>query len=223
MLFLEAGGEVVATYAGNDEAAERFKAKNDRYSSRLNIRKFDVSNVEEVKTFFEYMGRTYSSFEVLVNNSGIRRDSLLPMMKEESWKRVLDINLNGTFYMTKYAVKNFLKNRYGRIVNISSIGGSIGLPGQANYAASKAAQIAMAKSLSKEVGKKNITVNNICPGFVQTELVNDLPESLVEDYKKQIPLRRFGSVEEIAWGVLFLASSKASYVNGASLDMTGGL
>ncbi|MCY4524608.1 MAG: 3-oxoacyl-ACP reductase FabG [Halobacteriovoraceae bacterium] len=221
--FLKQGGTVIATYAGNDSAAQAFLSENEACASRLEVRKFDVSKVDEVKTFFEYVGEKYPSIEVLVNNCGIRKDALLPMMKEENWKKVLEINLDGTFYMTKYAVKSFLRSRYGRIVNISSIGGSIGLPGQANYSAAKAAQVAMGKSLSKEVAKKNITVNSICPGFIQTELVDDLPDSLVANYKEQIPMKRFGTVDEVAYGVLVMASKEASYINGASLEISGGL
>ena len=221
--FLKQGGTVIATYIGNDAAAQSFLNENKEYASRLEVRKFDVTSVEEVKTFYEFIDDKYPSIEVLVNNCGIRRDALVPLMKEENWRRVLQINLDGTFYMTKYAVRSFLKSRYGRIINISSIGGSIGLPGQANYSAAKAAQVAMGKSLAKEVGKKNITVNSICPGFIKTELVEDLPASLVENYKKQIPLNRFGTTEEVAYGVLFLASKEASYINGTSLEISGGL
>ena len=221
--FLRQGGTVIATYTGNDAAAQSFLNENKSYASRLEVRKFDVSKIEEVKTFFNFVNEKYPSIEVLVNNCGIRRDALLPLMKEENWRRVLEINLDGTFYMTKYAVKSFLRSRYGRIINISSIGGSIGLPGQSNYSAAKAAQVAMGKSLAKEVGKKNITVNSICPGFIQTELVDDLPSSLVENYKKQIPLNRFGTPGEVAYAVLFLASKEASYINGTALEVSGGL
>jgi len=135
----------------------------------------------------------------------------------------MDVNLNGTFYMSRAAIPRFLTNRYGRIINISSIGGSLGLPGQANYAASKAGQIALTKSLSKELGKKKITVNCICPGFIETELIKDLAEEQVKEYKKSVPLKRFGTVEEVAFAVLFLASKEASYITGSTLDVTGGL
>ena len=125
--------------------------------------------------------------------------------------------------MSKQAILRFMRKRYGRIINLSSVGGKIGLPGQANYTASKAAQIALGKSLSKEVGKKGITINSVCPGFIETELISDLPEDQVSAYKKQVPLKRFGKVEEVAHGVLFLSSREASYITGTSLDISGGL
>jgi 3-oxoacyl-[acyl-carrier protein] reductase len=125
--------------------------------------------------------------------------------------------------MSKHAVLSMMKNRYGRIINISSIGGSLGLPGQANYSASKAGQIAISKTLSKEVAKRGITVNNICPGFIDTELLTDLPDEQKKDYIKSIPMKRFGKAEEVAAAVLFLASKEAGYITGASLEITGGL
>ena len=125
--------------------------------------------------------------------------------------------------MSKHAVLQFMKNRYGRIVNISSIGGSLGLQGQANYAASKAGQVALSKSLSKEVAKRGITVNNVCPGFIDTELLADLPIEQKKEYMKDVPMKRFGKVEEVAAAVLFLASPEASYITGASLEIAGGL
>jgi len=148
---------------------------------------------------------------------------MLAMMPDDEWQNVLDTNLGGTFLMSKYAVPLMMKNRYGRIINMSSIGGRLGLPGQANYAASKAGQEAISKVLSKELGKRGITVNNILPGFIETELIADLPEEQVKEYKKQVPLKRFGKIEEVASAVLFLASKDASYITGASLEITGGL
>ncbi|MEC7182748.1 MAG: 3-oxoacyl-ACP reductase FabG [Bdellovibrionota bacterium] len=223
--FLEAGGEVIATYTSNDEAAEKFKweMENKFPKSPMAIRKFDVSRNDEVESFFSWIDENYSSIEVLINNSGIRKDNVGALMSEEDWKRVLEINLDGTFYMSKQAILRFMRKRYGRIINLSSVGGKIGLPGQANYTASKAAQIALAKSLSKEVAKKGITINSICPGFIETELISDLPEDQISAYKKQVPLKRFGTVDEVAHGVLFLASREASYITGTSLDISGGL
>jgi 3-oxoacyl-[acyl-carrier protein] reductase len=147
----------------------------------------------------------------------------MPLMSDEDFKSVMDVNLFGTFLMSKHALKFFLKNRYGRIVNISSIGGNIGLAGQANYAASKAGQIALSKSLSKEVGKRNITVNCVLPGFIETDLIMDLPEMQIEEYKKTIPMKRFGTSEEVAHAVLFLASREASYITGTTLEVSGGI
>lgn len=125
--------------------------------------------------------------------------------------------------MTKSAVLLMMKNRYGRIVNMSSVGGKLGLPGQANYAASKAGQIALSLSVSKEVAKRNITINNVCPGFIETELIADLPEEQVKEYKSQVPMKRFGKVSEVAHAVLFFASKNSSYITGTTIDVAGGL
>ena len=144
-------------------------------------------------------------------------------MTQEDWEQVLDTNLKGSFYMSQLSILHMMKKRYGRIINISSVGGKMGLAGQANYAASKAGQIAMSKSLSKEVAKRKITINNVCPGFIETELIDDLSEDLVKEYKSQIPMKRFGKVDEVANAVLFLASDKASYITGTTLDVSGGL
>src|SRR5690606_17268966 len=154
---------------------------------------------------------------------GIRKDNMLAMMPDEDWHSVLDTNLGGTFLMSKNSIPLMMKNRYGRIINMSSVGGRLGLPGQANYAASKAGQEAISKVLSKELGKRGITVNNVLPGFIETELIGDLPEEQVKEYKKQVPLKRFGKIEEVAAAVLFFASKDAGYVTGASLGVTGGL
>jgi len=221
--FLKNGAKVVATYASNDEAAQSFKASLGDLGGSLDLRKFDVSNEEEVNTFYTYLEETYEKLDILVNNSGIRKDNVLALMPSEDWSRVMDINLKGTFLMTKMAVPQMMKNRYGRIVNMSSIGGALGLAGQANYAASKAGQIALSKSLSKEVGKKGITINNICPGFIETELIADLPADQVKEYKKQVPLKRFGKIEEVANAVLFLSSEESGYITGTTLEVSGGL
>lgn len=221
--FLKNGATVVATYAGNDEAARKMKEENSLYGEKLQVKKCDVRDEAAVSEFYKYMEATYPKIEVLINNSGIRKDQLTATMTLSEWNDVINTNLTGTFLMSKHAVLQFMKNRYGRIVNMSSIGGSLGLPGQANYAASKAGQIAISKSLSKEVAKRGITVNNVCPGFIDTELLADLPEEQRKEYMKDVPMKRFGKVEEVASAVLFLASKEASYITGASLEISGGL
>lgn len=217
--FLNEGAAVIATYAGNEKAAQEFKEKYPH----VTIAKCDVRNEEEIISFYSEVEREFSKVDVLVNNSGIRKDNLTPSMTINEWNEVINTNLTGTFLMSKHAVLSMMKNRYGRIVNISSVGASLGLPGQANYAASKAGQIAISKTLSKEVAKRGITVNNICPGFIDTELLADLPEEQKKEYQKTVPMKRFGKVEEVAAAVLFLASKEASYITGASLEITGGL
>lgn len=221
--FLENGAKVVATYAKNDDKAQSFKASLGELSKNLELRKFDVKIVEEVKTFYSWLRETYGKLEVLVNNSGIRQDNLLASMTDSQWHEVIETNLTGTFNMSKEAVMLFLENRYGRIINISSVGGKLGLPGQANYAASKAGQIALSLSLSKEVAKRGITINNVLPGFIETELLADLPEEQKKEYKSQVPMKRFGTTAEVAHAVLFLSSKEASYITGASLEISGGL
>ncbi len=221
--FLQNGAKVISTYTSNDDAANAFKDSLGELGSSLILKKFDVSNSDAVDSFWNEILTELPKIDFLVNNSGIRKDNLSPVMPDEDWDRVLDVNLSGTFYMTKRAVKHFMGNRFGRIINMSSIGGTLGLPGQANYAASKAGQIAMTKAISKEVGKKGITINNVCPGFIDTELISDLPPEQIKEYKKSVPMKRFGTVDDVANAVLFLASDKASYITGTSIDVTGGL
>lgn len=221
--FLTSGAHVIATYAGNDEKAQSFKGSLGELGEKLTLRKFDVANKEAVEAFWSAMGEEFGQIHVLVNNAGIRRDNILASLDEESWDRVMDTNLKGTYLMSQGAVLNMMKNRYGRIINMSSIGGILGLPGQANYAASKAGQIAIAKTLSKEVGKRGITVNCVLPGFIETELIADLPPEQVKEYKKDVPLKRFGTTDEVAHAVMFLASKEAGYMTGSTLEITGGL
>lgn len=221
--FLKAGAKVIATYSTNEAAAAQFKQDNRQFAENIDIQKLDVAKYEEVEKFFKYIDTNYGSFEVLVNNAGIRKDSILAMMKESDWHDVMNVNLAGTFFMCKFAVKILMRKLYGRIINISSVMERYAFEGQANYASSKAGLIALTKSLSKEVATRGITVNCVSPGFVATELVQDLPEKLREAYLTRIPLKRFGSTEEVATCVLFLASKEASYVTGSTLEVSGGL
>lgn len=221
--FLKAGATVIATYSGNDEAASAFKERLSLYGEKLILKKFNVANTLEVENFFKEYEENFPSLEILVNNAGIRRDNIVAGLSESDWDAVIDTNLKGTYNMTKFAILQMMKNRYGRIVNMSSVGGKLGLQGQANYAASKAGQIAMSLSVSKEVAKRNITINNVCPGFIETELIADLPEDQVKEYKTQVPMKRFGKIEEVAHAVLFFSTREASYITGATLDIAGGL
>lgn len=221
--FLNEGASVVATYKNNDEAALNFKKSLGEIGEKLLLYKFDLSDGKACEDFFNNIQEKFPKISILVNNGGIRRDNLIAMMSENEFDEVMSTNLKGTFNMTKNMVLHAMKNRYGRIVNISSVGGNLGLPGQANYAASKAAQIALSKSVSKEVGKRNITINNVLPGFIETELLKDLSPELVQEYKNQIPMKRFGKATEVAAAVLFLASKEASYITGACLEISGGL
>ena len=221
--FLKSGAKVTATYLTNEAAAAQFQQDNSQFAEMIDIRKLDVTKYEEVEGFFKYMETRYGSFEVLVNNAGIRKDSVLAMMKESDWHDVMNVNLAGTFYMCKFAVMSLMRRRYGRIINVSSVMERYAFEGQANYAASKAGLVALTKSLSKEVATRGITVNCVSPGFITTELIQDLPDKLREAYLARIPLKRFGSAEEVAACVLFLASREASYVTGSTLEVAGGL
>ena len=221
--FLKTGARVIVTYSSNDAAALKFKQESSQYAENIDVQKCDVARYKEVENFFEYIDKKYEGFEVLVNNAGIRKDAVLAMMKEADWHDVLEVNLSGIFYMCKFAVMNMMQKRYGRIINITSPSGKYGFEGQANYAAAKAGIVALTKSLSKEVARRGITVNCVSPGFIATELIQDLPDETRNSYVAQVPLKRFGKPEEVAACVLFLASKEASYVTGSTLEVTGGL
>jgi 3-oxoacyl-[acyl-carrier protein] reductase len=221
--FLKAGARVIVTYSTNEAATAQFKQDNSQSAENIDIQKLDVSKYEDVERFFKYVDTKYGSFEVLVNNAGIRKDSVLAMMKESDWHDVLNVNLTGIFYTCKFAVRSLMRKRYGRIINISSVMDRYAFEGQANYAASKAGLSALTKSLAKEVATRGITVNCVSPGFIATELIQDLPDKLREAYLDRIPMKRFGNTEEVAACVLFLASREASYVTGSVFEVSGGL
>ncbi len=221
--FLDAGARVVATYRANDAAARRFAETHRDHADRLGVRKFDVTRAEEVEAFFQTVGQEEGDFQILVVSSGVRADAIVGMMKEEDWNRVIDTNLTGTFHLCKRAVQHLSRRRYGRIILITSPIGRFGFAGQANYAASKAGQVAFMRSLSKEVASRKITVNCVSPGFIDTDFIADLPEDQKKFYLDQVPLKRFGTPQEVAHAVLFLASPEAGYITGAVQDVTGGL
>lgn len=221
--FLAAGARVIAAYRSNDQAADAFKEANAEYGDRLIARKLDVTQYKEVEKFFVFVMKQCEKFEVLVNSSGIRRDAIVGMMAEDDWKDVIDTNLTGTFNMCKLAVQNLTRKRYGRIITITSPIGQIGFAGQANYAASKAGQVALTRSLAKEIASRKITVNCVSPGFIDTDFIADLPEEQKQAYLKMIPVKRFGVAEEVARAVLFMADRSSSYITGSVLEITGGL
>ncbi|HBI16310.1 MAG TPA: beta-ketoacyl-ACP reductase [Desulfobulbaceae bacterium] len=223
LALLEGGATVVGVYGGDTAAAERFSEDCARFGQRLLLHRCDVSDYQAVKDLFGVVEEQFDTIDILVNNAGIRRDGVLAMMPEEDWRRVLDVNLTGGYVMSKFAVQLMLKQRYGRIIFITSPMARLGFAGQANYAASKAGQIGMMKSLAKETAKRNITVNCVSPGFIDTDLLSDLPEAQAREYRNLVPLRRFGTPEEVAVAVLFLAGRSASYITGAVLEVTGGV
>ena len=217
------GATVVGLYGGNQQAAEAFAAACGQYGNRLRLHQLDVSDYQSVAAFFSELELSFDTLDILVNNAGIRRDAVLAMMKEQDWRRVLDVNLTGGYIMSKCALPLMLKQKYGRILFITSPMGHLGFAGQSNYAASKAGQIGLMKSLSKEVAKRKITVNSVSPGFISTDFIDDLSEVQKKEYKKMVPAGRFGTPAEVAEAVLFLLSDRAAYINGAVLEITGGL
>jgi 3-oxoacyl-[acyl-carrier protein] reductase len=219
--FLNAGANVKAIYGGNDQAAAEFKTQWADYP--LETIKLDVSDYEAVEKFFSEFDKNNEQLHVLVNCAGIRRDAIVGMMAQSDWERVIAINLTGSFNMSKFAVQKMMQNRFGRIISLTSPSGKMGFAGQANYAASKAGQVALTKSLSKEVARRGITVNCVSPGFIETDLIADLDASLVKEYKAQVPMKRFGKPAEVADAIVYLASNEAAYVNGTVLEVTGGL
>jgi len=221
--FLDQGARLIGIYAGDAEAAAQFAEENHRHADRFELHRCNVARESEVTELFSLIEEKYSRLEVLVNNAGIRRDALLALMRLDQWQEVLETNLTGSYLMARAAVLLMLKNRYGRIISITSPVANLGFAGQANYAASKAGQIAFSKSLAKEVARKKITVNCVSPGFIGTDFIGDLPEEQLSAYKKMVPMRRFGTPREVADAVLFLASPAASYITGITLDVHGGL
>ncbi len=177
---------------------------------------------EDAKRLIDEAYDNFGSVDVLVNNAGITKDNILPMMSEDEFDQVIDTNLKGTFNCCRHISKRMLKQKYGRIVNISSVVGLAGNAGQVNYAASKAGVIGMTKSMARELGKKNVLVNAVAPGFIQTEMTDKIPDDIKNEMMKNIPLQKLGQPSDIADAVEFLISDKASYITGQVLSVNGG-
>lgn len=183
----------------------------------------DVSDTNAVKDMVDYFAQKFGSVDVLINNAGVTRDMLLMKMTEEQWDTVMDINLKGVFNCTKACIRPMMKNRWGRIINISSVVGLIGNPGQANYAASKAGMIGFAKSVAKEVGKKGITCNVVAPGFIESDMTEVLSDEIKAKYLEGIPVGRFGQTEDVVKAVLFLSGDDSSFITGQVINVDGGM
>lgn len=215
--FVQRGAYVTAIWvSGEDKAA----ALKNELGDRLTLVQLDVADAPAVDKFWDNLQRPV---DVLVNNAGIRKDAIVGLMPYEEWRRVLAVNLDGTYHMTKRAVQAMSRRKYGRIINVTSPAAHRGSLGASNYAASKAGQEALAKSVALEVASRNITVNCLEPGYADTDLIAGVPEEKKADWLKKIPLGRFAKPEEVANACLFLASREAGYVTGSTLKVAGGL
>jgi 3-oxoacyl-[acyl-carrier protein] reductase len=217
------GASVVVNYntspAGAEDVVNQIKAGGGKAAAF----QADVSNFKAAGELIKFAVETFGDLHILVNNAGITRDMVIMMMPEADWDAVINTNLKSTFNCSKAAVRHMMRRRYGRIINIASVAGQMGNPGQTNYSASKGGQIAFTKALAREVATRNITVNAIAPGFVATEILDAMPEGTLEEALKLVPLARTGKPEEIGYAVAFLASDQAAYITGQVLGVDGGM
>jgi 3-oxoacyl-[acyl-carrier protein] reductase len=220
---LSAEGAKVAICGRNLEAAEEVVAEIEAAGATGMAVAADVSRESDAEALIQASIKRFGRLDILVNNAGITKDGLLVRMKEEDWDTVLDVNLKGAFFTTRAALRPMLRARGGRIVNISSIAGMMGIPGQANYSAAKAGLIGFTKAVAKEVASRSITVNAVAPGFIETEMTAVLPEDRKRIYLSQIPIGRFGDPTEVAALVSFLVSEAAGYITGQVITIDGGL
>lgn len=218
------GAKIAVNYKGNAAAAEQTKRLVEQAGSQAVLVQGDVSaEADADRVVKESLAFGGGKLEVLVNNAGTTRDDLLIRMTPEQWDTVLDLNLRGAFLVTRAAMRPMMKQRYGRIVNVSSVAGVSGNAGQANYASAKAGLIGFTKTVAREMASRNITCNAVAPGFVPTDLTNSLIGQMEETILKQIPLGRFGTVEDVANAIAFLVSEEASYITGQVLQVDGGM
>jgi len=216
--FVSLEGNVLAT----GTKIEKLKDLKEKFPN-ITILKFDISEHSKIEEFIENVSSQLVGLDVLVNNAGINMDNLSLRMKDEEWKKVIDINLGSTFFLCKYAIKKMLKNKYGRIVNITSIVGHTGNLGQSNYSASKAAIVGMSKSLAIEYAKKNITINCVSPGFIQSTMTDKIVENIKAVLTSRIPMSKLGTGEDVSNTVAFLSSDAASYITGETIHVNGGM
>jgi 3-oxoacyl-[acyl-carrier protein] reductase len=217
------GADVAFSYRGNADAAKATAAEIESIGTRALAIQGDVKDPESAEAVVKAALEAFGKVDILVNNAGITRDDLIMRMSEDAWRDVLETNLFGAFWMTKAVTRPMLKARAGRIVNITSVSGQAGQMGQANYSSAKAGLIGLTKATARELASRGITVNAVAPGFVLTELTQDLPENLQNEITARTPLGRFGTTEEVADAVAFLASDEAAYITGQVLAVDGGL
>lgn len=216
------GYPVIINYCSNEEAAKETVSMIENEGGKAELLRFDAGNKSETESVLTSWKEQHADdiIEVLVNNAGIRRDQILVFMTDEDWSSVIDVNLNGFFNVTRFLIKDMITNRYGRVINIVSLSGLKGLPGQVNYSAAKAGVIGATKALAQEVAKRNITVNAVAPGYITTDMTKDLDEAALKSF---IPANRFGTPEEVAELVSFLASKKSAYITGEVISINGGI
>ena len=219
----EEGADLVINYNSDRESAEETAAKIRELGQKAIIVQGNVANSDDAKNLIKSTIDEYGKIDILVNNAGITKDGLILRMKEKDFSNVIDVNLKGTFNCTKNAIRYMMKQRHGKIVNLSSVVGLMGNAGQANYAASKAGVVGFSKSIAKEVSKRGINVNAVAPGYIDTEMTEELPSQVKEEMLDNIPLNRFGEVEDVANVILFLVSPLSSYVNGQTINIDGGM
>jgi 3-oxoacyl-[acyl-carrier protein] reductase len=217
------GYDIVVNYRGDDEVAEAARAELDTTGRSIVLTRGDISNADDAGALIETALSELGQLDVLVNNAGITRDTLMMRMSEDDWDAVLNTNLKGAFLTSKAAIRPMIRQRSGRIINLTSVVGLVGNAGQANYASAKAGLVGLTKSMAKEVGSRGITVNAVAPGFIETRLTDVLNQELKDTLLKQIPSGRLGQPEDVAGAVAFLASPDASYITGHVLTVDGGL
>lgn len=220
---LAAQGAVVVCVGTNQDALDSVVAEITATGGRASSVAANIALVDDCERIISYAHEQYGSVDILVNNAGVTRDGMFLKMKDEDWDTVINTNLKGAFMTSRAVWKVMSKQRYGRIINITSIVGQMGNAGQANYCASKGGLIAMTKSNAREMAKRNVTVNAVAPGFITTAMTEGLPDKVKESLSSQIPLERFGTPEDIAHAVVFLASSASGYITGQILGVNGGM
>ncbi len=217
------GCTVVVNYSSSPDAARETAAAIEAKGGTAHLCRFDVGDPEAIKEAFKEIAGLHNRVDVLVNNAGITRDNLLALMKPGEWDDVLNTNLRGAFLCSQAVVKMMMRRKYGRIINVSSVVGIIGNAGQCNYSAAKAGIIGLTRSLSRELISRNITVNAVAPGFIDTDMTHRLPEKVREELLGQIPAGRYGTVDDVAAAVNFLASDNAGYITGQVIHVNGGM
>ena len=217
------GAKVVINYNGSEEKARETKAEIEAVGGQADILQCNVADFDACKEFIETVIKEHGRIDILVNNAGITKDGLLMKMSEEDFDKVLDTNLKGAFHTIRFALRQMIRQRSGRIINMASVVGVSGNAGQANYAASKAGVIGLTKTAAREVASREITVNAVAPGFIETDMTDVLPEKVKEASIFQIPLGTFGKAEDVANAVAFLASDEAGYITGQVLHVDGGM